>query len=80
MNDTLITIILSAVVAILGATGLITADEGTKISAYAFDAITGTIGLVEVVRAIIRRRRLAKARREVELCGNLDKHPIKAEE
>lgn len=72
MNDTLITIILSAVVAILGATGIITSEEGTQLSAYAFDAITGTIGLVEMIRAIIRRRKQKRAIREAEVCGKVE--------
>lgn len=71
MNDTLITIILQAIVAILGATGLITADEGTALSGYAFSAITGTIGTVEVIRAIVRRRKQKKAAREAEVCGKV---------
>ncbi len=71
MNDTLITIILQAIVAILGATGLITADEGTALSGYAFSAITGTIGIVEVVRAIIRRRKQKRAIREADNCGQV---------
>lgn len=69
MNDTVITICLQAIVAILGATGLITADEGTALSGYAFSAITGTIGVVEVVRAVIRRRKQKKAEREALSCG-----------
>lgn len=72
MNDTLITIILSAIVAILGATGIITSEEGTQLSAYAFDAITGTIGLVELIRAIIRRRKQKRAIREAEVCGKVE--------
>ena len=71
MNDTLITIILSAIVAILGATGIITSEEGTQLSAYAFDAITGTIGLVELIRAIIRRRKQKRAIREADNCGQV---------
>ncbi len=71
MNDTLITIILSAVVAILGATGIITSEEGTQLSAYALDAITGTIGLVELIRAIIRRRKQKRAIREADNCGQV---------
>ena len=51
------TIAIGAVIAILGATGFITADEGTSLSGYGISTATGIIGLVEIIRGIIQRKK-----------------------
>lgn len=56
MSDKLITVIIGALVAILGATGVLTADEGTQATGYAVSISTGVLGLVELIRGVIKRR------------------------
>ena len=55
INETFTSVLLGAVVAILGATGIINADEGADLTTYGTSAGAGIIGLVEVIRAIIKR-------------------------
>jgi len=53
----LITTIIGAVVMILGITGVVTADEGTALSANAIDTAQGILGLIAVITGIYKRRK-----------------------
>lgn len=55
INETLTSVILGAIVAILGATGVVNAEEGADLTTYGTSAGAGIVGLVEVIRAIIKR-------------------------
>ena len=57
INETFTSVLLGAVVAILGATGVINADEGADLTTYGVSAGSGLIGLVQIIRAIIKRRK-----------------------
>ena len=59
--DKTITIILGAILTVLGAFGIIQADESTQLLAYSSDVIVGCIGIYEIVRGIIKRRKEKKA-------------------
>ena len=53
----LITTLIGAVVMVLGITGVVTTEEGTALSGYSSNIGLGIIGLVEVIRGIIDRKK-----------------------
>ena len=55
-------IILGAVLAVLAAIGLVTAEEGASLGTYGTQTISGIIGIVEIVRGIIARRKGGKGK------------------
>lgn len=59
--DKTITIIIGAVLTMLGAFGIIQANEQTALMTYSSDVIVGCIGIYEIVRGIIKRRKEKKA-------------------
>ncbi len=58
--DKTVTIILGAILTVLSATGLITADESTSLLSYASSVVVGGIGLYDVIKSIIKRRKEKK--------------------
>ena len=59
--DKTITIIIGAVLTMLGAFGIIQANEQTALLTYSSDVIVGCIGIYEIVRGIIKRHKAKKA-------------------
>ena len=58
--DKTITIIIGAVLTLLGAFGIITGEESTALATYGSDVVVGGIGIYEIVRGIIKRRKEKK--------------------
>lgn len=58
--DKTITIIIGAVLTMLGAFGILQADEQTALMTYSSDVIVGGIGIYEIVRGIIKRHKEKK--------------------
>ncbi len=52
MSKSSVTIVIGALVAILGAFGFITSDEATKVNESAASIVSAVLGLVELVRGI----------------------------
>jgi len=57
-------IIMGAIVAILGATGLVNQEEGAGLQEYGTSAVEGAIGLVQVIRELVKRKKDEKKDKE----------------
>lgn len=53
----IVTAVVGAIILILGATGICTAEEGTALSGHAGNVAIGLIGIVEIVNGIVGRKK-----------------------
>lgn len=64
--DKTINLILGAILTILGAFGIVQADESTALLTYSSDIIVGSIGVYQIVRAIIKRYKAKKDEKKAD--------------
>ena len=64
--DKTINLIIGAILTVLGAFGIVQADESTALLTYSSNVIVGTIGIYEIVRAIIKRYKAKKDEKKAD--------------